>query len=234
MAVFGFMAKSGPRISGKPIITGWQNGNMKQALFHSFIVGFLAASPIGPIGMLCMRRTLFQGLISGLVSALGISCAYAFWAYATIHGLAAFSSWIQREQSPLEMGIGLFFVLYGLHAILNHPSTDYPTLKGKGQVTQFFSTFLVVFLNPATFVLFSALFTLFGIAKRPFGLRDSMEIALFVFLGAITFWTGAAYLLERLKDRIKDSTFRNISRVSALGIMAFGITILVYAFMDLY
>ena len=207
---------------------------MEESLFYSFVVGFLAASPIGPIGMLCMRRVIFQGLISGMISALGISCAYSFWAYATIHGLATFSSWIEREQHPLELGIGLFFVLYGLHAIFNHPSTEYPTLKSKTRITQFFSTFLVVFLNPATFVLFTALFTLFGIAKRHFGLFASLEISLFVFLGAITFWIGASYLLKRVKNKINDSAFKNISRISAFGIMAFGLIIFVYALMDIY
>lgn len=205
---------------------------MTESLFLSFIIGFLAASPIGPIGLLCMRRVFAQGVTAGIISALGISCAYSFWAYATIHGLATFSYWIEREHQPLEIAIGLFFVLYGLHAVFNSPNTEYPTLNSRNRVTQFFSTFLVVFLNPATLVLFTALFTLFGIAKRHFGLFDSMEIALFVFIGAITFWIAASYSIQKIKSRIENLIFKKISQISAFGIMAFGMTILLYAIIN--
>lgn len=205
---------------------------MAKALFLSFIIGFLAASPLGPIGLLCMRRVLSKGITSGILSALGISFAYAFWSYVSIHGLAMFSYWIERERHPLEIAIGLFFVLYGLNAFFNSPKTEYPKMNSNGGFMLFFSTFLVVFLNPATFVLFSALFTLFGIAKKHFGLLDSMQIALFVFAGTMTFWIAASYLIQNIKSRIDNTFFRKISLVSALAIMAFGMLILLHVIIN--
>jgi putative LysE/RhtB family amino acid efflux pump len=205
---------------------------MGTPLFYSFIIGFLAASPIGPIGLLCMRRVFVQGISAGMISALGISCAYSFWAYVTIHGLATFSNWIEREHQPLEIAIGLFFVLYGLNAIFNSPNIEYPTLKNKDNLTQFFSMFLVVFLNPATFIIFTVFFTFFGIAKAHFDFINSLELALCVFLGTMTFWMIASYTIHRNKSRIEDLFFTKIARISEFGILAFGMTILLYAIMD--
>jgi threonine/homoserine/homoserine lactone efflux protein len=202
---------------------------MKDTDFLAFIIGFFSASPVGPMGLLCMRRVLLRGFTSGILSALGISCASSFWAYVAIHGLASFSFWIEREQQPLEIAIGLFFFLYGLHAMFNSPRTEYPTLEKKGKFSEFFSTFLVVFLNPATFMSFTALFTLFGIGKRYYGLFDSIEIGLSVFVGAMTYWIATSFLILKIKNKIGDSIFKQISWISAIGIMAFGMTILVNA-----
>jgi threonine/homoserine/homoserine lactone efflux protein len=138
-------------------------------LFLSSVIGFLAASPIGPMGLLCLRRTFFQGVSSGLVSALGISTAYLLWAYATIHGVSSVAHWIEQNKHPLEAAIGLLFFLYGLHALYKSRGAACPVLRRKSGPAEFFSTFLVVLLNPSTFVMFTALFTLFGVAKPPPG-----------------------------------------------------------------
>lgn len=97
----------------------------------------------------------------------------------------------------------VFYKQYGLNAVFNHPETEYPTLKSKVRLKQFFSTFLVVFLNPATFVLFTGFFTLFGVAKEHFDLFDSMEIALCVFIGSITFWIVTSHLILQIRGRFE-------------------------------
>lgn len=194
----------------------------------SFVLGFITASPIGPMGLLCLRRTLSRGFVMGIISALGISCAYAFWSYVAIHGLTSFSHWIEQEQAILQIVIGLFFVLYGLHGIFNTPNTNYPSLWRKGRVSLFLSTFLVVFLNPSTFIMFSALFTLFGLTKSRFSLCESLEIASAVFCGSILFWVAMSHTIHSIKGKMNEPIYHAISRVSSYLITAFGIVILSY------
>lgn len=202
---------------------------MRVAIFLSFVIGFFAASPVGPMGLLCLRRTLSQGFTSGIVSALGISCAYAFWAFTAAHGVASFSHWIEQEKQALELAIGLFFSLYGLHGIFNTPNIDYPALQRKGRLAEFFSTFFVVLINPTTFLMFTALFTLFGIAKSHFDAIDSLEIALSVLVGALMFWLAVSHIIHAIRKNLEDSIFKRISQVSAFVIMIFGIVILLYS-----
>ena len=200
---------------------------MEQAIFTGFFLGFILASPLGPMGLICLRRTLNQGPTSGFTSALGISCADAFWAYVVIHGLTTVSHWIEQQEIIPEIAIAVFFILYGLHGIFNTPDIYYPRLQNKDRAAGFLSTFLVVFLNPSTFVSFAILFTLFGVTKTHYGFFNSIIIALSVFAGSIVFWFALTQLLHRMRKIISESIYGTISRVSSYVIMVFGIIILV-------
>lgn len=202
---------------------------MPDTLLLAFALGFVTASPIGPVGLLCLRRTLAQGGLAGLYSALGIASAYSLWAYAVIHGLSALSGWIRQEEILLQAGIGLFFLLYGLHAVFNSPDTCYPTLQRKGGAAEFLSTFLVVLLNPGTFLMFSALFALFGIARNSQGPFESLETALSVFAGSIAFWILVTRLIYRVRDSLQESLYPSVHRLASQVILAFGAAILLYS-----
>jgi threonine/homoserine/homoserine lactone efflux protein len=205
---------------------------MQKALMLSFTLGFVTASPVGPIGLLCLRRTLTRGVRTGLASALGISVGYAFWSYVAIHGLVTISHWVEQEQRLLQGAIGLFFLLYGVHGIFNTPDTSYHAMQRKGRAAEFLSTFLVVFLNPATFIMFSALFALFGTAESYFGLAESLEIALSVFAGATACWVLITQIIQRASGSVRDSMYRSLSQKSAYAIMLFGLVILAYRLCD--
>ena len=206
---------------------------VERALITGFFLGFILASPLGPMGLICLRRTLTQGPTSGFTSALGISCADAFWAYVAIHGLTTVSNWIEQEKIILEIAIALFFILYGLHGIFNTPSTYYPTLQNKDKAAGFLSTFLVVFLNPSTFIAFAILFTLFGITNTHYGFFNSVIIASSVFAGSIVFWFALTQILHRVRKRINESIYGTMSRISSYVIMVFGIIILIIDMYDI-
>ena len=206
---------------------------MEKALVLGFFLGFILSSPLGPMGLICLRRTLTRGRSAGFTSALGISCAYAFWSYIAIHGLTTVSHWIEQEKTILEFAIALFFFLYGLHGIFNTPSTYYPTLQNKDKAAGFLSTFLVVFLNPSTFIMFAVLFTLFGITKIHYDLFDSIKTALSVFSGSIVFWIILSQILHKIRKKLNDSIYLSISQISSYVIMIFGIIILLLCLYDI-
>lgn len=205
---------------------------MGKAIIYSFFVGFVSSSPLGPIGLICLRRTLTRGRSAGLVSACGIACAYAFWSFIAIYGLTAVSNWIEEERNLLEVAIAFFFFLYGLHGVFNTPSTYYPTLKYSRKRTRFLSTFLVVFLNPSTFVMFAILFTLFGISGTHYSFSDSAKISVSVFIGSIMFWVVLTQFIHKLRSRLSESTCVSISCLSSYTIMFFGIMILCHCFYE--
>lgn len=201
---------------------------MQTALLLSLTFGFFAASPVGPVGLMCLRRILLHGLGAGLASALGIALADAIWSFIAVHGLANAAHWIETQQTLLQTGIGLFFLFYGLHAVFNTPSTRYHRIPGTGRTAEFLSTFLVVFLNPATFITFSALFALFGVARSYFGLLESLEVAVAVFTGATLFWLALAQVLARAGPASRDTVYDTLAHKSAYAILLFGVGILAY------
>ena len=199
---------------------------MVRTLVFSFFLGFILSSPLGPMGLICLRRTLTRGRSAGLTSALGISLAYGFWSYVAIHGLTAVSSWVEQEKNILEFAIALFFFLYGLHGIFNTPDTRYPALQNNDNASGFLPVFLVVFLNPSTFIMFVVLFTLFGVTKNHYGLFSSLKIVFSVFIGSVVFWITLSKVLHKVRKKLTDSTYILISRLSSCFIMIFGIIIL--------
>lgn len=200
---------------------------MERAIITGFFLGIILASPLGPMGLICLKRTLNHGPTSGFTSALGISCADALWVYVIIHGLTTVSHWFEQNEIILEIVIALFFILYGLHGIFNTPDTNYPTLQNKDRASGFLSTFLVVFLNPSTFISFALLFTLFGITKIRYGFYNSVIIAASVFAGSIMFWFALTQFLHRMRKIINESIYSTISNISSYVIMVFGIVILI-------
>lgn len=207
---------------------------MNYALLNGFVLGFITSSPLGPVGMLCLRRSLSIGPLSGLISASGISCAYALWAYTVIHGLTSLSLFFEQEKQLLELAIGLFFILYGLNGMMNTPSTRYPTLKRrKKRYAEFLSTFLVVFLNPGTCIMFSVLFTLVGISRSNPDWVASARIALAVFIGSMCFWLIMSGLVHRTRHKMDRTLLHKVANVSSCLILGFGCLVLAYAFMDM-
>ena len=207
---------------------------MDRALFIGFFLGVILASPLGPMGLICLRRTLTQGPTSGFTSALGISCADTVWSFIIIHGLTAVSLWIEQEKNILEIAITLFFILYGLYGIFKRPVTDTTVLKDRFRASGFLSTFLVVFINPATFISFLLLFTYFGITRRHYDVLNSIMIAASVFCGSIVFWFALTQFLHRIRKTISDSIYEKISHVSSYVILALGVIGLAFGLYDIF
>lgn len=202
---------------------------MERALIIGFFLGLILASPLGPMGLVCFRRTLTRGPASGFTSALGISCADFFWSFAAINGLKIVSQWIERQKIILEFAIALFFILYGLHGIFHSTKTYSPTVQNNDNAIGFLSTFLIVFLNPSTFISFVLFFTLFGVMKTHYELYNSLLIASSVFAGSIVFWFALTQFLHGMRKMLNDSIYGRLSYLSAYIIMAFGIITLIVA-----
>lgn len=201
---------------------------MKHAIILSFVLGFTTASPVGPTGLLCLRRTLSKGFLTGFLSALGISGAYAFWSYVTIYGLINISHWIEQEKIILQAFIGIFFLIYGLRGILKKPEKLCPAPQLASGISEFLSTFLVVFLNPGTFLMFSVTFTFLGLSKNRFNAFESFEIASSVFMGAIIFWTVVLQFINKIRIHMTEIVYCFVARLSACAIIIFGLIILTH------
>lgn len=207
---------------------------MEKTLILAFFLGCILSSPLGPMGMICLRRTLTYGPSAGFLSALGISFAYGIWSFVAIHGLTAISNWIEHEKNILELIIGMFFLLYGINGIFNTPSTYYPTLQKKGKLAGFLSTFFVVFLNPSTFISFAVLFTLFGVNKKPYGIINSLKVSLSVLAGSILFWLAISHFMSKLRKKLNESGYLLISNISSCLITLFGLAILAHCIFDYF
>ena len=198
----------------------------------SLLIGFSIAAPVGPIGILCIRRTLAEGRQAGFVSGLGAATADALYGAIAAFGLTYISIFLVNQSFWLRLGGGLFLVYLGVRAFLASP-TDAAVNKDdysdqRGSLSNYLSTFFLTISNPLTILSFTAIFAGFGAASIQ--TQDYFAAGLMIlgiFSGSVLWWFLLTYLASLFKNRITQSTMTSINRIAGVVIIIFGILALV-------
>ncbi|MBP6332702.1 MAG: LysE family transporter [Aminivibrio sp.] len=190
--------------------------------FRGAVLGFSIAAPVGPIGILCIRRTLEGGFLPGFLSGLGAAAADGLYGLAAALGLAALSSFLLEWNGPLRTGGGLFLVFLGLRALLDRssPSPEKKTAGTPGIYGNFFSTFLLTLTNPMTILSFSAIFTSLGPVVSP------RILVAGVFSGSAFWWLILCGTADRLGTMLSPSSLVWIRRGSGILLLSFALSLL--------
>lgn len=188
------------------------------------IIGFSIAAPVGPIGVLCIRRTLEYGRWIGFVSGLGAATADAFYGLVAGLGLTIVTRFLIEQQSWLHV-IGSVFLCYlGLRIFFSKPSEEAAKAKGKGRnvFKAYASTFLLTMTNPVTILSFLAIFSSLGMAKNESSIADLL-LVVGVFLGSVFWWLLLSQMAGLLAKHVGNCFFKCVNYVSGAVLVAFGI-----------
>src|ERR1051325_3732293 len=136
--------------------------------YRGLVIGFSIAAPVGPIGVLCIRRTLSDGRASGLLSGLGAATADAFYGCVAAFGLTAVSNLFLHQQNWLRLAGGVFLCYLGLKPFLARPPKQGPAATSTmgNLVTAYVSTLLLTLTNPMTIVSFLWVFAAVGLGPE--------------------------------------------------------------------
>jgi threonine/homoserine/homoserine lactone efflux protein len=194
------------------------------------VVGFLVATPVGPIGLLCIQRTLSEGKMHGLVSGLGAATADAIYGLIAALGLTFVSNFLFKEQFLLRLFGGLFLCYLGVRTFLSKPAGQTSSADAPSYISNYGSTFLLAFTNPITILVFAALFAGLGVVSSgthyfSVGLPVGLSVA-GVFIGSALWWfmlCGAAGILH---GKISYGILTGLNRISGIIITVFGLVIL--------
>lgn len=196
--------------------------------FKGLLIGFAIAVPVGPIGFLCLRRTLVYGRLTGFVSGLGAATADALYGLVVALGLTAISSFLLRMETWLQLGGGTFLVILGLKTALAKPSSrdaaeGAPPPPTRSWHTAYLSTLALTLASPATIIAFIAIFAGVGLGAHAASPIHAMELVAGVFLGSATWWLLLSLGAGFLRDRLHAETLHVMHVISGLGIMALGL-----------
>jgi len=186
------------------------------------VIGLSIAAPVGPIGVLVIRRTLEQGRRAGLACGLGAAVADSAYGCIAAFGLTAISNFLLARSYWLHLGGGIFLLYLGGRTMLRKvtPQEEQPGAGDLGSA--FGSTLLLTLTNPMTILSFVAVFAGFGLAaSASFGAAGTLVAG--VFVGSALWWlflTGAVSLLHQ---RVSERWMRMINRLSGGLIFAFGL-----------
>lgn len=192
-------------------------------LLRGLIMGFSVAAPVGPIGVLCIRRTLAEGRASGLVSGLGAATADAIYGCIAGFGLTFISSIFISQQVWLRLVGGVFLCCLGLKTFLARPVEQAASAEGNGLVGAYTSTFFLTLTNPMTILSFAAIFAGLGVASASGNYLSAGVLVLGVFVGSALWWLILSGGVSLFRARFSPQQLRWVNRVSGIIIMVFGL-----------
>ena len=197
-------------------------------LARGLIIGFSVAAPVGPIGVLCIRRTLAQGRLTGFISGLGAATADATYSAIAAFGLAIIAGALVREQRAIRLVGGLFLCYLGLRFLLSRAASDQAQVSGKGLPGAYASTLLLTLANPATILSFAAVFAGLGIGLTGGhgGYASAALTTLGVFTGSTLWWLLLSGGVNLLRARLTPGALRWVNRLSGAILIAFALVAL--------
>jgi len=205
-------------------------------IISGLVIGLIVAVPIGPVNLICIRRTLAFGPSNGFMAGLGAAAGDGVFAIVTGFGLTAVSQLIEGFSVPLEMAVGALLLFFGWHTFFTNPHLrDADKLvyrqNGTGSLAgAMASTFALTITNPATLLAFAGLIAGFGGLA---GAREpSFVSAAFVVAGVIggstAWWLTLTTVVGLFHARIDDAVMHVINRVSVFLIASFGVAVLTH------
>jgi threonine/homoserine/homoserine lactone efflux protein len=197
---------------------------MSGALFAKGLVfGFILAAAVGPMWVLCFRRTLASGALVGLVSGMGIATADGIYGAIAAFGLTAVSGFLLGHSFWLGLAGAVFLTYLGIKSLFSRPVEIHEEKSDRtGLAKAFLSTLGLTLTNPPTILAFAAIFAGLGLASSG-DYAAAAWIVLGVFLGSAAWWTILAAAAGRLRGRLGPRLARGINIVSGISILGFAL-----------
>jgi len=190
----------------------------------AFIFGIAVAAPIGPMGVLCMRRTLVQGWKSGVATALGIAVCDALYAAIAALGLTKISEFILANKVGFNLVAGMFIGCYGIKIFLskNEPKIANKEISYVSLPYAFGSSLMMTLTNPLTILFFVTVFATLTPQSGFDNLSSAITIGS-VFSGSLSWYIGIIASVSFFRDVISDKKRMLIEKITGIFLIIFGI-----------
>lgn len=192
-------------------------------LGRGIIIGFAIAVPVGPIGILCIRRTLTYGRLAGLLTGLGAATADAMYGCVAGFGLMLVVNVLQDYAVWLSLLGGLYLCYLGVKTFLSYPAEETADVSATNLLGAYASTVFLTLTNPATILSFMTVFAGVGLVRAEGNYLSASFLVLGVFLGSAMWWLLLSGGVGLLRDRFNLRVMLWLNRISGLILISFGI-----------
>jgi len=191
------------------------------------VVGAVIAVPVGPVGVLCLRKAIFEGRLAGMISGLGAATADAFFGVIAAFGLTFVSKWLLGYEDLLRAAGGCYLLYAGGHALFTHPRdgiTRQPTRETLFH--DFVSVFALTLTNPITILVFLGVFEALGLSGGHATMPRAAVLVAGVWAGSFLWWLALCLGVGLFRRRIGARQLVWISRGSGFILFASGAALL--------
>jgi threonine/homoserine/homoserine lactone efflux protein len=190
--------------------------NTLELVIKGLIVGILASAPMGPVGVLTIQRTLNKGRWYGMVTGLGAAVSDIIYAAISLLGMSFVMDFIENPRNMFWFKVigGILLMFFGIYTYLSNPTNNLrPANPNKGSLWHNGITgFLVTFSNPLIILLFIALMARFEFVVPEHYWEQGLGYVA-IFAGALLWWFGLTYIIDKVRTKFQVSTICLINRI---------------------
>lgn len=202
--------------------------NVIDLLVKGFIIGVVVSAPLGPVGVLCIQRTLNKGRWYGFMTGLGAALSDIVYALITGYGMSFIFDFINKNIFYLQLLGSIMLLAFGIYTFRSNPVQSIrPVSPNKGSYFHnFFTAFVVTLSNPLIIFLFIGLFARFAFVLPELPLYEKGIGYIAIVLGALAWWFGITYFVSKVRNRFNLRGIWMINRVIGIivmGVAAFGL-----------
>lgn len=201
--------------------------------FRGIVIGFSLAAPVGPIGVLTIRRTLAHGRLTGFVSGLGTATADALYGLIGALGLTSLTALLTSQAGWLGLIGGAFLCYLGVRTFVARPASvgEGGESKALGLASAYASALALTLTNPATILAFAVIFAGLNTDVAAASTTAAVVVVGGVFVGSALWWLVLSTVTGWLRGRLNAAALVWVNRVSGVIILGFGIFALARAFL---
>lgn len=190
-------------------------------IIRGLIIGFAIAAPVGPIGVLCIRRSLVDGWKIGVATGFGAATADAIYGCIAALGLTVISNILVNQQGWFKLIGGLFLIYLGVKSFLSKPCQDAEEIKPASMMSAYLTTWFLTITNPMTILSFIAIFAGLGLGAST--KQSGLWLVLGVFCGSLFWWLLLSSGVNLVRKSFKPAGLIWVNRISGLIIVVFGV-----------
>jgi threonine/homoserine/homoserine lactone efflux protein len=196
-------------------------------LVKGIVIGFIIAAPVGPVGVLCIRRALADGRVAAFVAGLGAAVADTIYGAVAALGLTLVTDFLTDHRVGLSLVGGLFLLFLGWRTMQAHTEMLPTPDTHVGLMRDFISTFLITLTNPATILAFMAVFaSITAVQARHAAALDTGLLITGVFIGSAAWWGLLSAIAGAARSRFQARWLIWLNRASGALLIGFGVVVL--------
>ena len=199
-------------------------------LVKGFVIGIVVSAPLGPVGVLCIQRTLNKGRWYGFVTGLGASLSDIAYALLTGYGMSFVFDYINKNIFYLQLLGSIMLLAFGIYTFRSNPVQSIRTVSAnKGSYFHnFITAFAVTLSNPLIIFLFIGLFARFAFVQPGVLVFEEITGYLAIALGALAWWFGITFFVNKVRTRFNLRGIWILNRVIGSIVMAVSVFGLIF------
>ena len=204
-------------------------------IWRGLAIGILISAPMGPVGILCIQRTLDRGRKAGLYTGVGAALSDLFYCLLTGFGLSFIEEFIERNQSIIQLFGSVVLIAFSVYLFRKNPSSSLrrPVPQGVSARKNILGGFLFTFSNPLILFLIIGLFARFNFLMPEIKLYHYLIGYIFILTGALGWWYGVTYVIDKVRGRFSLRTMKGINIGIGVVILLFAAVGIVTSIIDL-